>query len=316
MLTSADGGNFQEAACWRSAKRQEVSYRETVMFEGARNVKALTVVMRSPMPWGYFALNDVALLVEPGPMMLISGASSEAGEQCMVSHADSISSEDCLQAIAGGAGREIFTWNEASQLVSAVEGTCISLASGAASSGSQLTLQDCTSAAEAGDGRSNFELTAAGQLKFTAMGNYCVAALRDGLRMQDCSTAEESGAAQDKFFLAAVPEFDPTHAAGAADVASLLRAAATRQEKLMAALRAAMPRLDACRLALSTNSSLVRQPLALGKVSNSRLAVEKSEAAEKAVAGMYASLGVDMTSIKTLIADTVGALALATSKGR
>ena len=162
----------------------------------------------------------------------------------------------------------------------------------------------------------NFELTAAGQLKFKAMGNYCVVALRDSLRMQDCSTAEESGAAQDKFFLAAVPESDPMHTAGAADVATLLRAAAARQATLTAALRAAMPRLDTCRLALSANSSRVRQSLAFGRMSNSRLAVEKSEAAEKAVAAMYSSLGVDMAGIKTLIADTAGALALASSKGR
>ena len=316
VLTSADGGNFQEATCWRDAKRTEASYRETLMFEGTRSAKALTVVMRSPMPWGYFALNDVALLVEPGPMMLISGSSSEAGERCVVSRSGSIGSEGCLQAMAGGAGREIFTWSEESQIVSTVEGKCISLASGAAASGSPLTLQDCAAASEAGDGRSNFEVTAAGQLKFKHMENYCVVALRDGLRMQDCSAAEEGSVAQDKFFFAAVAEFDPTPATAASDVATLLQAAAARQETLMAALHVAMPRLDACRLALSTNSSRVRQALTLGRLNSSRLTFEKREAAEKAIAEMYSSLGVDMAGIKTLIADTAAALALASSKSK
>ena len=134
--------------------------------------------------------------------------------------------------------------------------------------------------------------------------------------MQDCSAAEEGSVAQDKFFFAAVAEFDPTPATAASDVATLLQAAAARQETLMAALHVAMPRLDACRLALSTNSSRVRQALTLGRLNSSRLTFEKREAAEKAIAEMYSSLGVDMAGIKTLIADTAAALALASSKSK
>merc|ERR1711920_1119178 len=55
IMTSPDGGNFQEAAGWRSAGREEVSYREVVMFESPRKVKSLSVVM----------------LAEPGPSMLV-----------------------------------------------------------------------------------------------------------------------------------------------------------------------------------------------------------------------------------------------------
>ena len=214
------------------------------MFDGTRNVKALTVAMRSPMPWGYFGLNDIALIVEPGPMMLISGSSSEAGERCMVSLSSSVGSEDCLQAIASGAGREIFTWNDESQLVSMHEGKCISLASGTASDSGGLAMQDCTEALEAGDGRSNFELTATGQLRFKSLGDYCIVASHASVHVQDCGAAAESTAAQDKFFLSAVPEFDPSRAVAAADAAALLQAAAARQAVLAAELHEALPRLE------------------------------------------------------------------------
>merc|ERR1719291_1510296 len=166
---------------------------------------------------------------------------------------DSVGSEDCLQALAKGAGSEIFFWNDESQIVSVLEGKCISLASGAASSNGRLTLQDCTEAVEAGDGRSIFELTAAGQLKFKHLGGYCVAASQDGLHMQDCGA--EDAASQDKFFLSAVPEFDPARGAAAADMATLLQAAAARQAALTANLKEALSKLDACSVALHTNSS-------------------------------------------------------------
>jgi len=316
VLTSADGGNFQEATCWRSAKRNEVSYKETLMFEGARNVEALTVVMRSPRPWGYFGLNDVALIVEPGPMMLISGSSAKAGERCVVALPNAVvGMEDCLQAITAGAGHEIFQWNEESQIVSTRAGKCLSFAGGSQSGGGGLVaLQDCAQASEAGDGRSNFELTAAGQLRFKYMGNYCLVTSQAGVHVQDCSTAEESGAAQDKFFLAAVPEFDPARAAAAVDVGTLLQAAAARQGGLVAELHDAIPKLEACKLALSANASHVQQPLTLGQTRNHVGSMGKDEAAAKAIGGMYSSLGVDMAGIKKLISETSAALALARSK--
>ena len=314
VLTSTDGGNVQEAAGWRSAKRKEVSYKETVMFDSARNVKALTVAMRSPMPWGYFGLNDIALVVEPGPMMLISGSSSEAGERCMVSLSNSVGSEDCLQAIAAGAGREIFTWNDESQLASMHEGKCVSLASGTAAGGGVLALQDCAEALEAGDGRSAFELTATGQLRFKHLGNYCIVASQASVHVQDCGAAEESNTAQDRFFLSAVPEFDPSRAAAAADAAALLQAAAARQAALAAELHEALPRLEACRLALSTNKSYVRQPLTLGETRSQLATAGEGGAVVKAIGGVCTSLGVDMAGINRLIIDTAGALASARSK--
>ena len=48
ILTSADGGNFEEALGWRSPAREEMAYTQIVMFETPRSVKALSLVMRSP----------------------------------------------------------------------------------------------------------------------------------------------------------------------------------------------------------------------------------------------------------------------------
>merc|ERR1719442_264885 len=247
--------------------------------------------MRSPKSWGYFGLNNVALLVEPGPTMLVAASSPGAGERCVVSTSDSVGSEDCLQALATGAGSEIFLWNDESQIVSILEDKCISLASGVASSSGRLTLQDCTEALEAGDGRSIFELTASGQLKFKHLEGYCVAASQDGLHMQDCGA--EDAASQDKFFLSAVPEFDPARGAAAADLATLLRAAAARQSALTAKLKEAIPKLDSCAVALHTNSShFMREPLRLGK-GKGMVTMRGADVVEQAVSGMYSSLGVD-----------------------
>merc|ERR1711920_835200 len=183
---------------------------------------------------------------------------------------------------------------------------------GASSSG-RLTLQDCTEALEAGDGRSTFELTAAGQLKFKHLGGYCVAASQNGLHMQDCGA--EDVASQDKFFLSAVPEFDPARGAAAADLATLLRAAAARQSALTAKLKEVIPRLGSCAVALHTNSShFLREPLRLGKAGNGMVTMRGADVVEQAVSGMYSSLGVDMPGTSRLINDAIGVLAAAKSK--
>jgi hypothetical protein len=71
ILTSSDGANFEEARCWQPSTRAEVAYVESVMFDAPLNVKAVTISMRVPMSWGYFGINSVALLAEPGPYMLV-----------------------------------------------------------------------------------------------------------------------------------------------------------------------------------------------------------------------------------------------------
>ena len=71
ILTSSDGANFEEAQCWKPSARAEVAYVESFMFDAPLNVKAVTISMRMPMSWGYFGINSVALLAEPGPYMLV-----------------------------------------------------------------------------------------------------------------------------------------------------------------------------------------------------------------------------------------------------
>ena len=71
VLTSSDGSNFEEAKCWQPAARSEVAYAESIMFDTPLPVKAITISMRSPLSWGYFGINSVALLASPGPFMLV-----------------------------------------------------------------------------------------------------------------------------------------------------------------------------------------------------------------------------------------------------
>ena len=71
ILTSSDGSNFEEAKCWQPAARSEVAYAESIMFDTPLPVEAITISMRSPLSWGYFGINSVALLASPGPFMLV-----------------------------------------------------------------------------------------------------------------------------------------------------------------------------------------------------------------------------------------------------
>ena len=52
ILVSSDGVNFGKAFFWRAATRSEVAYREAIMFGRPQKVKAASIVMKSPMPWG------------------------------------------------------------------------------------------------------------------------------------------------------------------------------------------------------------------------------------------------------------------------
>merc|ERR1712039_65304 len=70
ILTSPDGSNFFEASCWLQASQKDASYTEHIAFEQAVPVRSLTVLMRGPRSWNYFGLNGIALLTEPGPIML------------------------------------------------------------------------------------------------------------------------------------------------------------------------------------------------------------------------------------------------------
>ena len=71
VLTSSDGANFEEAKCWQPSTRSEAAFEQTFMFDAPRNVKAVTMAMRSPQSWGYFGINSAVLIAEPGPLMLV-----------------------------------------------------------------------------------------------------------------------------------------------------------------------------------------------------------------------------------------------------
>lgn len=180
ILTSSDGANFEEAKCWQSSTRKEVAFEETFMFDAPRNVKAVTIVMRSPQSWGYFGINSAVLIAEPGPIMLVSGITSSDGEQCLVASASGVNLERCLDAIASGDGREILRLDEDGQVVSMADGKCMALANGDTTGGGMLIKEKCSGSIASGDGRSVFVVTPNGQLKMPHIGNYCLAIAGDG----------------------------------------------------------------------------------------------------------------------------------------
>lgn len=105
MLTTLDGGNFEEAAGWRQIARSEPSFEETIMFAAPVAAKAVKVLMRGAKPWGYFGLSAAAGVSAPYSFMLVSG-SPAVREQCVVSSGHSLAAEPCLDAIVAGDGRE------------------------------------------------------------------------------------------------------------------------------------------------------------------------------------------------------------------
>ena len=314
VLSSGDGGNFEEAASWRSATRSEVSYLETVMFDHTINVKSLSLVMKAPMHWGYFGLNDVSLLVEPYPFMILSGATSPTGERCVTATDVGLSNEDCLDAIAAGDGREVFR-QEGDQIVHTVSHLCVALTD---SSARRVGLQDCETATRAQDGRSDWILTSAAQLKMVHVGNYCLT-LNGGLASaEDCGDALVKGDAADKYFLAAVPELDLRVAAGVKNGASLLAAATSRQRKNLVNLQAVLPSLEMCKFSsFATNVTHVWNTKAFPRA-GVKLATEMhsgvTDMAMMAISKIYPSIGADMADTMQLIRESSATLLAAEGK--
>lgn len=195
ILTSSDGANFEEAKCWQPSTRAEVAYVETFMFDSPVNVKAVTISMRSPLSWGYFGINSVALLAEPGPYMLVSGITSAVGEQCLTNAgALGVIPEPCLEAIAAGDGREVMKFDADGQIVSVKDGLCMTLVDGDTTAGGALQMQECSSSVESGDGRSVFATTPSGQIKMPRLGNYCLTMSGDGATKLDIGPSADVSA--------------------------------------------------------------------------------------------------------------------------
>jgi len=293
ILTSSDGGNFEEAAGWHTASRTEESYREMVMFDVPRSVKSLVVVMRSPKAWGFFGINDISLLVQPGPSMLVTGASADAQEVCLVAEGSKVGVQSCLGAIAAGSGAEVFSLSHSSQLVSAITGECLALAKG------RLEMQDCEQAADAGDGRSTFALTDSAHVQ-TKTG-YCLSADAAGVSVAPCSDVGGNEVA-----MVAVPELDLTSAAQAKDAAALLRAAVARQNTLLGELKRG---LQACGGMFQWNSSYTQSETGALAVMTRSGRTTTRDPSEEASRQIDQAVDVDLAAVKALISESKATLA-------
>ena len=115
VLTSSDGGNFQESAGWRKLERTEPSFEDTTLFSEPVTVKAVKVMMRGSKPWGYFGLSNAVALSEPAAFMFVSGAPAPK-EQCVVAASDGLAARHCVDAVVTGQASEIFASGAAGQL--------------------------------------------------------------------------------------------------------------------------------------------------------------------------------------------------------
>jgi len=294
IMTSTDGGNFQESAGWRAASREEESYREIVMFDSPKKVKALQVVMRSPRSSGFFGINGISLLTQPGPSMLVSGSAANLGESCLTAAAGSITAQSCVTAIAGGSGAEVFGFSQSSQLVSASTGECL------VSTKSSLKLQNCEQAADAEDGRSTFTLGPSSQLQ-TQSGD-CVFLTDAGASAAPCSSGEGK-----QVFLTPVREVDSAPAAHVRDVSALLLAAAARQSTLLEQLKSSK---QGCQGLLQGNvSQATSESMEAPAGLTQRGQMASSDAVSEAVSEIDAAMHVDLSAVKKLIAESKAVLA-------
>ena len=177
VLTSADGGNFEEASRWRRTARTEPSFEETIMFTTPVSVKAVKVLMRGAKPWGYFGLSTVAAVAAPYSFMLVSGAAA-IHEQCVVSTPAGLSAKACVDAIVAGDGHEVFGLTSAGSLQD-VSGRCVALEAG------KVEFRQCSNVGGV------WEMTAEGQVK---QGNMCLALGSPSVVAMDCEEAEAVGA--------------------------------------------------------------------------------------------------------------------------
>merc|ERR1719330_617875 len=261
---------------------------EAVMFDHPRRVKAVTVVMRSPMPWGFFGIKDVAAMVSLGQSMLIS--SSAAGEDlCLVADGDTVGVRGCLDAMADGSGVEIFSLNIASQLVSALTGQCITVTNG------KLGMQSCEGAADAGDCRSTFVVEMASQVQ--SQSGYCLTASAAGASAVPCAADLGGGIA-----MVSTTDWDPATAMPVKDAAALLHAAAARQERLLGELKRS---LQACR-GLTSNRTLSRQEALAAEPPESEPGL--FAAASRRIDG---AAHVDLAAVKALISESKALLSTA-----
>merc|ERR1712051_1120380 len=207
--------------------------------------------------------------------------------------------QSCLDSIAGGSGADVFTLNAGSQLVSMSTGRCVSLAGSGA-----LLMQECEDAAYAGDSRSTFVLTPSSQLKFEALGDYCLSASASGASAASCTAA---GAV----IMTAVPEFDPAPLALVEDAANLLRAATARQSALLEDLKVHRSKMGACKLFAQSNMSLALEEVPFTAVMSSTTHKVLLEPALEASSKIDVKYNIDLDAVKDLISTSKAILSAA-----
>ena len=296
ILVSSDGGNFEEASCWRAATRNEVAYRETIMFERVQNVKAVSIVMKSPMPWAYFGLNDVNLLTSgEESFMIVSGERLGGAEQCLTVVDSKIAVDSCLQSLASLDAREVFRFQD-QRLMHVASGLCVAAVG---DDTYQAALQDCGLSSDAHAVRSAWQLTANAQLKLPRMGDSCLT-VRGGRAI-----VGECGASTEKFFLAVVPEANVNEAISVTSGAKLLLASAARQRTALNDLRALKPVLESCRFVSLAKNATRGQKHYSAKLSKEGDSVgAKHTLAMADFGGVYEALGVNTAEILQLITES------------
>ena len=228
VLTSADGGNFQESVGWSKLSRSEPSFEDTVLFPQPATAKAVKVLMRGAKPWGYFGLSNAVAISGPSAFMLVSGAPA-AQEQCLVAGAGGVEAKPCVDAIVAGTGTEVFSSSSEGQL-QVLGGSCLGVVNG------KVSLVECQ------EGQGSWVVSQDGQVK---QGNTCLVVSGSTIAATDCDDAASSGG--DKFFQVVVPKHDPAAVLAVQEVGALLRASLQRQRSLVESLQHLAPRLGSCR---------------------------------------------------------------------
>jgi len=207
----------------------------------------------------YFGISEVGVIPAsaPGPIMLVSGASSES-EMCVVAengesgHVGGLAVLDgCVDAIAMGDGRELWTHTSTGQITS-IGGLCIAVAGNVVAGGGVVELVECGAAAQAGDGRSVWSLDESGRLRMAQGGSFCLTFIGEHavagvpLAVQDCEEASLAGDSRHLFFEEEVQEFDPRATVAVQAVAPLLAAATSELQASTLELGGALANAKAC----------------------------------------------------------------------
>ena len=141
------------------------------MFNAAVNVKMFTLVLRKPRPWIFYGINVLELIVEPGPVLLVSGVSTSDGFQCVLDGgAEGAILRSCVGSIAEGGVENMFLSGPEGMLKTVTDpDQCLLISEGSGA----LVTGSCGKPGQSNPG-AIFELTGASQLSAPQTGDRCV----------------------------------------------------------------------------------------------------------------------------------------------